>query len=176
MARMTKDWMEVGRVLGSFILRSAQQEEALHRIRWYYERRSISYCLLTSPPPHIQVATIFYQEIRSRPSILRHLKMRLRERLDYCPHEMFSAIYQEIVASRRKQEENQGLINDILVPKIIMENKLPRVHQDHHGSSITWPKTGTQRDLFNESSSATVTRYNRNTMTFGSLAAITRHR
>ncbi|CAA7406814.1 unnamed protein product [Spirodela intermedia] len=29
-----ESWMEVGRVLGSFILRSAQQEEALHRI-WY---------------------------------------------------------------------------------------------------------------------------------------------
>ncbi|CAA6674051.1 unnamed protein product [Spirodela intermedia] len=27
-----RSWMEVGRVLGSFILRSAQQEEALHRI------------------------------------------------------------------------------------------------------------------------------------------------
>ncbi|CAA6673889.1 unnamed protein product [Spirodela intermedia] len=30
--------MEVGRVSGSFILRSAQQEEALHRI-WYALRR-----------------------------------------------------------------------------------------------------------------------------------------
>ncbi|CAA7393107.1 unnamed protein product [Spirodela intermedia] len=29
-----RSWMEVGRVSGSFILRSAQQEEALHRI-WY---------------------------------------------------------------------------------------------------------------------------------------------
>ncbi|CAA6665059.1 unnamed protein product [Spirodela intermedia] len=27
-----RSWMEVGRVSGSFILRSAQQEEALHRI------------------------------------------------------------------------------------------------------------------------------------------------
>ncbi|CAA6664879.1 unnamed protein product [Spirodela intermedia] len=27
-----RSWMEVGRVLGSFILKSAQQEEALHRI------------------------------------------------------------------------------------------------------------------------------------------------
>ncbi|CAA6675894.1 unnamed protein product [Spirodela intermedia] len=27
-----KSWMEVGRVSGSFILRSAQHEEALHRI------------------------------------------------------------------------------------------------------------------------------------------------
>ncbi|CAB1184479.1 unnamed protein product [Spirodela intermedia] len=33
-----RSWMEVGRVLGSFILRSAQQEEALHRI-WYAPRR-----------------------------------------------------------------------------------------------------------------------------------------
>ncbi|CAA7409171.1 unnamed protein product [Spirodela intermedia] len=31
-------WMEVGRILGSFILRSTQQEEALHRI-WYALRR-----------------------------------------------------------------------------------------------------------------------------------------
>ncbi|CAA6673887.1 unnamed protein product [Spirodela intermedia] len=30
-------WMEVRRVLGSFILRSAQQEEALHRIWWLVE-------------------------------------------------------------------------------------------------------------------------------------------
>ncbi|CAA7396107.1 unnamed protein product [Spirodela intermedia] len=33
-----RSWMEVGRVSGSFILRSAQQEEALHRI-WYALRR-----------------------------------------------------------------------------------------------------------------------------------------
>ncbi|CAA6664147.1 unnamed protein product [Spirodela intermedia] len=33
-----RSWMEVGRMLGSFILRSAQQEEALHRI-WYALRR-----------------------------------------------------------------------------------------------------------------------------------------
>ncbi|CAA7401850.1 unnamed protein product [Spirodela intermedia] len=33
-----RGWMEVRRVLGSFILRSAQQEEALHRI-WYALRR-----------------------------------------------------------------------------------------------------------------------------------------
>ncbi|CAA6658359.1 unnamed protein product [Spirodela intermedia] len=33
-----RSWMEVGRVLGSFILKSAQQEEALHRI-WYALRR-----------------------------------------------------------------------------------------------------------------------------------------
>ncbi|CAA7405866.1 unnamed protein product [Spirodela intermedia] len=32
--RVHLGWMEVRRVLGSFILRSAQQEEALHRI-WY---------------------------------------------------------------------------------------------------------------------------------------------
>ncbi|CAB1184484.1 unnamed protein product [Spirodela intermedia] len=33
-----RSWMEVGRMSGSFILRSAQQEEALHRI-WYALRR-----------------------------------------------------------------------------------------------------------------------------------------
>ncbi|CAA7395943.1 unnamed protein product [Spirodela intermedia] len=35
---MERGWMEVRRVLGSFILRSAQQEEALHRI-WYALRK-----------------------------------------------------------------------------------------------------------------------------------------
>ncbi|CAA6674693.1 unnamed protein product [Spirodela intermedia] len=33
-----RSWMEVGHVSGSFILRSAQQEEALHRI-WYALKR-----------------------------------------------------------------------------------------------------------------------------------------
>ncbi|CAA7389787.1 unnamed protein product [Spirodela intermedia] len=33
-----RSWMEVGRMSRSFILRSAQQEEALHRI-WYALRR-----------------------------------------------------------------------------------------------------------------------------------------
>ncbi|CAA6665670.1 unnamed protein product [Spirodela intermedia] len=33
-----RSWMEVRRVLGSFILRSAQQEEALHCI-WYSLKR-----------------------------------------------------------------------------------------------------------------------------------------
>ncbi|CAA6657001.1 unnamed protein product [Spirodela intermedia] len=33
-----RSWMEVGRVLRSFILKSVQQEEALHRI-WYALRR-----------------------------------------------------------------------------------------------------------------------------------------
>ncbi|CAA7399498.1 unnamed protein product [Spirodela intermedia] len=33
-----KSWMEVGRMSGIFIFRSAQQEEALHRI-WYALRR-----------------------------------------------------------------------------------------------------------------------------------------
>ncbi|CAA7392279.1 unnamed protein product [Spirodela intermedia] len=35
---MSRSWMEVGRMSGSFILGSAQQEEALHRI-WYALRR-----------------------------------------------------------------------------------------------------------------------------------------
>ncbi|CAA6665262.1 unnamed protein product [Spirodela intermedia] len=37
-ACVREGWMEVRRVLGSFILRSTQQEEALHRI-WYTLRR-----------------------------------------------------------------------------------------------------------------------------------------
>ncbi|CAA7405458.1 unnamed protein product [Spirodela intermedia] len=37
-SRKIRSWMEVGRMLGSFILRSTQQEEALHHI-WYALRR-----------------------------------------------------------------------------------------------------------------------------------------
>ncbi|CAA6661170.1 unnamed protein product [Spirodela intermedia] len=36
---MERSWMEVGHVSGSFILRSAQQDEALHHI-WYALKRN----------------------------------------------------------------------------------------------------------------------------------------
>ncbi|CAA7400907.1 unnamed protein product [Spirodela intermedia] len=48
------------------------------------------------------------------------------------------------VASQRKQERNQGLVNDILMPKIIMEKRLLRAHQEHHRSSIIRPKIDAQ--------------------------------
>ncbi|CAA6654330.1 unnamed protein product [Spirodela intermedia] len=51
------------------------------------------------------------------------------------------------MASQRKQEGNQGLMNNILMPKIIVEKTLSGVHQDHHKSSITRPKTSTQQGL-----------------------------
>ncbi|CAA7407860.1 unnamed protein product [Spirodela intermedia] len=60
----------------------------------------------------------------------------------------FIIFFHLIVASRRKKEENQGLINDILMLKIVMEKRLPRVHQDHHGSNITRPKTSAQQGLW----------------------------
>ncbi|CAA6674939.1 unnamed protein product [Spirodela intermedia] len=37
-----RSWMEVGCILRSFILRSAQQEEALHRI-WYALRSNVTF-------------------------------------------------------------------------------------------------------------------------------------
>ncbi|CAA6670770.1 unnamed protein product [Spirodela intermedia] len=57
----------------------------------------------------------------------------------------FIIFFHLIVVSQRKKEENQGLINDILMLKIVMEKRLPRVHQHHHGSNITRPKTSAQQ-------------------------------
>ncbi|CAA6674031.1 unnamed protein product [Spirodela intermedia] len=127
----TASKMEVGRVLGSFILKSAQQEEALHHI-WGVTHTPLSIqaarapardSYLTMLPTHLR-ARLVYQEKRSRPFILECLKMRLREGL----------------------EENQGLIIGILVPKI-SGKRLLGVHQNHQELSITRPKTSAQQDL-----------------------------
>ncbi|CAA7388785.1 unnamed protein product [Spirodela intermedia] len=145
---MASNWMEVGRVLGSFILKSTQQEEALHRI-WYALRRLtmlysmplsvlVTRALACGSSPTALPTHLGARLIRSKPSILGHLKMRLREGLERHPHGTGPSI---------KRKGNQGLINYILMPKIIVEKRLSGVHQDHHGSSITRPRTDAQRGL-----------------------------
>ncbi|CAA7400679.1 unnamed protein product [Spirodela intermedia] len=54
-------------------------------------------------------------------------------------------IRDHLVASRKKHEGNQDMINGILVPKNIVEKRLLGAHQDHHRLNITQPRTSAQQ-------------------------------